>query len=215
MNTNKKNYAVLTGDIVDSSDLSFSELNEVMNRLRKGVKRFKDNYPKSIFGNLDVYSGDSWQIMMPDWRRSLRAALFLRCIIKGIEKLKLDTRVAIAWGDIEEESLNPERISESTGTAFQNSGRSLEKMSKDSRMSLVIEHNPEKWGVLPTAIFLLDEIVTDWKNAQANTIALALLEKTQEDIAEELRVKQPTVQKSIHRGCWQSVKKFIEEIENR
>lgn len=71
-------FGVLTGDIVSSSSLASGDLRKVLGRLRDGTKRFAEAFPGSVYGELDVFSGDGWQVLMTDWERSLRAALFLR-----------------------------------------------------------------------------------------------------------------------------------------
>ncbi len=215
MTTQNNRYAVLTGDIVGSSKLEPGQLKDVMDRLRKSVARFKQTYPDAILGNLDVYSGDSWQLLMPDWQRSLRAALYVRAVIKSIEKLKLDTRVALAWGDIDEATLNPDRISESTGPAFQASGRALEKMPKGVRMAFVQDNgDSQRFGeLLSGAVLLLDEIVGGWSLNQAQAVSLALLCINQRDIGRELGVTQPNVQKTMQRARWHGVEQFLEVAE--
>ncbi len=61
---NKKAYAVLTGDIVNSSKLTSSQSTNAMQWLRDAAKRFGILYPQSIYGELDTFRHDSWQILM-------------------------------------------------------------------------------------------------------------------------------------------------------
>lgn len=217
MTSHKKRYAVLTGDVVNSSKLTPKELKQAMDQLRKGAERFEEKYPESILGSLDVYSGDSWQMLMPDWNRSIRAALYLRAIVKSIEKLKIDTRIALAWGDIDENTLNPERISETTGAAFKASGHALAEMPKGSRMAFVTDQKQigDANQLLSLIMILVDEIASKWKRSQARAMYLSLLEMNQMEIAEELQVKQPTVHEAIQSGGWQSLRQLIETLENR
>ena len=81
-------YAVLTGDVVASSKQPPSALQEIMQRLRKGAEQFSKTFPDSVYGRLDVYSGDGFQLLMSDLGRSLRAAVFLRARLKRLMPIK-------------------------------------------------------------------------------------------------------------------------------
>jgi len=216
MAKNNKDFAVLTGDLVKSSRLSAPELKQAMQTLRDAAKRFQAAFPDSILGELDVYSGDGWQMLMPDWRRSLRAAVFLRATIKGEKNLKLDSRVAIAWGKVDQSSINPSRISESTGEAFTESGRALAGMDSGAHMSLHAKANMgiADTGILSASVALLDNIVHRWKPAQARAVSLSLLGHTQEQVAANLGVSQPTVHQAIQ-GCgWHGISDLLTTVEN-
>lgn len=207
-----KRYAVLKGDIIDSSRLSVPDQRSLKQRLREGAKRFAETFPRSVFGQLDVFSGDSWQLLMPEWRRSLRAAIYMRAVAKSVETLKADTRIAIGWGSVDEESLMPGRITESTGDAFTRSGHRLENMAKHERLAFdgdVEESAP----FVRASLALADEIADRWKAKQAQAIAMALLGQKQEEIAAATGKKQPTVYKALKSAGWRGVEKFLEEIE--
>lgn len=214
MKTSKK-YAVLTGDIIESSQLSPKTLKKLFQELRDNSKKFNEIYPNAIKGNLDVYSGDSWQLLMTDIKKSIRAALYLRAVIKSWEKPKIDTRIAIAIGNIDEATLNTKRVSESTGEAFTESGRALQEMPRSSRMALKATnfYSKESNKILKASIYLLDEIAANWKPGQANTIRLALLGFNQEKIAKQLGVSQPTVNQASKTASWWAIESFLKELE--
>lgn len=107
MDDKPQRYAVVTGDIVGSSKLPPSDLQKLLQRLREGAEQFSAAFPGAVFGKLDVFSGDGWQMLMPDWKRSLRAAVYMRAVAKSTEALRTDTRVAVAWGAVDTESLKP------------------------------------------------------------------------------------------------------------
>lgn len=215
MTPKNKIFAVLTGDLVKSSRLSAPELKQAMQILRDAAKRFQAAFPDSILGELDVYSGDGWQILMPDWRRSLRAAVFLRATIKGEKYLKLDSRVAIAWGKIDQSSINPSRISESTGEAFTESGRALADMDRGAHMSLHAKANMgiADAGILSASVALLDNIVHKWKPAQARAVSYVILGLKQEEAAEELKISQPTVHRSVTSAGWHPIEQLLKRTE--
>ena len=210
-----KTWAVLTGDIVASSKLSPVRLKAVMQRLRDGAERFQDAYPNSIHGKLDVFSGDGWQMLMPDRQLSLRAAIYMRACVRSEEGEKSDSRVAIAWGEVDAGNLNPDKLSESTGEAFTASGRALEGMRKPERMAISPgnDRSPDYRRLLIVSIHLLDEIVSRWKPGQAQSVALALLDNTQLRISKDLDISQSAVSQALHPAGWAAVERFVSELE--
>lgn len=209
-----KTWAVLTGDIVGSSKLEPTVLKAVMQRLRESAVLFGQVFDGSVRGKLDVYSGDGWQLLVPDWRRSLRAGLYLRAVLKSEEMFKTDTRVAIAWGPVDEADVNPARISESTGPAFTRSGRALAEMKRHDRLALDIGSTDWPGKLLGTSVKLIDELASGWTPRQAIVLAAALIDESQGDIAERLGVSQPTVNRLLRRAGWQGMDRFLICLEN-
>lgn len=215
MDTNPQRYAVLTGDIVGSSKLPPSDLQKLMQRLREGAERFATTFPGAVFGKLDVFSGDGWQILMSDWKRSLRAAIYMRALAKGEEGLKTETRVAVAWGGVDAESLKPERISESTGEAFTLSGRALKNMRKQGRLILDAGESSGEGRFLRASVALVDELADHWTSRQAQVVAMALLSRSQEEIATAIGKQQPTVQQALRTAGWHGIDDLLKELEYR
>ncbi|MCJ7679942.1 MAG: hypothetical protein MUP70_04370 [Candidatus Aminicenantes bacterium] len=215
MNTDKQIYAVLSGDIVNSSQLQPKDVKVVMQRLRDGADKFEAVFPRSVFGKLDVFSGDGWQLVMKRYELSLRTALFLRAEVMRDEKLKIDTRVAVAWGTVDVDTMNPERVSESTGAAFTESGRLLKDMPKRSRLLLRTDKSLSDTPFLMSTVLLLDEMAAHWTPRQADTLALALLNHTQEEIADKRGKSQPTVHQALQTSGWRGIEEFLKVVEYR
>lgn len=217
MESNRHSFAVLTGDIVRSSKLSPDDLKKTMQRLRDNTGRIEKTFPGTVYGTLDVFSGDGWQLLIKDLKRSLRMALFLRAVIKSDVKLKLDTRIALGWGAVDQDILNPNRISESTGEAFTLSGRALQNMEKHSRfvVSISDDLSTPATRMFQAAIGLLDELLTRATPRQMQALSLALLDKPQEKIAEETGKSQSTINQALQTAAWRSIEKLIQETEYR
>jgi len=211
-----KTWAVLTGDVVGSSKLGSKTLQTVMRRLRDGAEQFGEVFEGAVYGKLDVFRGDSWQILIEDRRFSLRAAVFIRACIKGMEEVKADSRVAVAWGAIDSASLNQERVSESTGEAFTASGHALAEMKAPERLAIRpgIVLPPANGRLLTAAVALLDQIVTRWKPGQAQAVEQALLRRTQVEISRRLEVSQPTVNQAMRTAGWKAIELLVTETEN-
>lgn len=214
MSNKGKMYAVLTGDIVGSSRLDPAELRALMQRLRDGAKRFEQAFAGTVVGELDVFSGDGWQMLMPDWKRSLRAAIFMRALAKADMEIDADTRVAVGWGGVDVTSLNRGRISESTGEAFLRSGRALKAMKRQDRLTVACGEASGREALLRAALGLVDELARRWTVRQASKIAQALLGRGQEEIARDGNTSQPTVNRALQSAGWRGIEGLLEEVEH-
>jgi len=213
-------YAVLTGDIVESVKLNPINLKMVTQSIKEGQASFNKVYPGAMIGLLDIFSGDSWQVLMGNEYLSIRAQLYFRALVKAVKDLSADTRIALAWGKIDESTINPERISESTGEAFTLSGRALAEMDKSSRLTMKLsdtltQDKEYAYSLLPHTMLLLDEISKRWTEKQAEAIALALLGVKQKTIAAELSIAQSTVNKRLNGAGWDNLSQYLKCIEYR
>lgn len=216
---NQACYAVLTGDLVKSARLDPVNLKVVLQSLQEGQIRFNKTYANSIVGRMAIFSGDSWQVLMNKFNLSFRLALYFRALVKASEGLKADTRIAVAWGQIDEEALNPDSISESTGQAFTLSGRAMAEMGRSNFLAMKLPGNLDHnlYGglkYLTPSILLLDAVSSRWTEKQSEIMALALLGCTQNQIASELDITQPTVNKSLNAAGWKRLKEFLDHVEN-
>jgi len=216
---NQACYAVLTGDLVKSARLDPVNLKVVLQSLQEGQIRFNKTYANSIVGRMAVFSGDSWQVLMNKVNLSFRFALYFRALVKAAEGLSADTRIAVTWGQIDEETLNPDSISESTGQAFTLSGRALTEMDRSKFLVMEIPENLHQGlhgglKYLPLSMLLLDAVSSRWTEKQSEIMVLALLGCTQNQIASELDITQPTVNKSLNAAGWKRLKEFLDHVEN-
>ncbi len=212
--------AVLTGDIVKSAKLDPVNLKVVIQNIKDGQARFNTAYPGAIIGQADIFSGDSWQVLMEHVHLSVRAVLYFRAVVKAVQGLKADTRVALAWGRIDESTINPERISESTGEAFTLSGRALAEMDKSRRLIMtlpdaIVKNKLNDYAFLSYTLLLIEEITNNWTEKQAAAIILALLGAKQKTIAAELGLVQSTVNKRLNGAGWKNLSQYLDFIEYR
>lgn len=71
-------YAVLTGDLVKSTDLPARELDRVRNHFLKRINAVKTWDKGLVAGNAEFVQGDAWQLALTIPGRALRVAIFLR-----------------------------------------------------------------------------------------------------------------------------------------
>jgi len=212
--------AVLTGDIIKSVKLDPINLKMVIQSLKEGQASFDKVYPGAMIGVLDIFSGDSWQVLMGHEYLSIRAQLYFKALVKAVKGLSADTRIALAWGKIDESTVNPERISESTGEAFTLSGRALAEMDKSRRLTMKLpdtltQDKESAYSLLPHTILLLDEISKRWTEKQAEAVVFALLGSKQKTIAAELNIVQSTVNKRLNGAGWDNLSQYLNHIEYR
>ena len=213
-------YAVLTGDIIASSDMSAETLSRVRGGLQQAAETFCNAYKSSAEArmdrpaDMDMYRGDGWQLLLTEQALGLRLALFLRASLRS--KYGADTRIAIAVGGCDE--INTGKLSLSVGEAFTLSGRALEGMTGYFDMTAVL---PERAGTMkrwvPASVHLVSEIVRGWTRRQSEVAALALLHPnaTHEDLSRMLvpPVAKQTVTASLSGAGWRALLEALAAFE--
>ncbi len=213
-----KRYAVLTGDVVNSSKLTSEQSAKAMQWLRDAANKFTYLYPESIIGELDTFRHDSWQMLMAEPSLSLRAAVYLRVSLMrhSGKSVLYDSRVSIGVGDVE--TIDESRISNSRGPAFTISGKNLDAMERTRLTYEVQKEVPVAFALLGrAAVPLLDCLITDWTPTVARAVHGSLERLTQEKIAELLPpnprtgrpVTRQAVADSLERGHWGTVEEGL------
>ena len=210
--------AVITGDIVHSSRLSpedWEKLHAIMKESSRSLREFfKEVAPLDV----DIFRGDSWQLLTLDPSKSLRISLFYRAIIRAkMGKPNIDTRMAIAVGGID--SIPETRVSEGHGEAYTLSGEALDRLTKSKAAKMCFVHeNDELALTFDIIVRLIDAIATQWTDKQALAFSGALRGMKQEEIAEKLwekRITQQAVAQHLSRAGWDAVEQGIVYFESR
>ena len=218
----KKAYAVLTGDLVDSSKLTSKQSANAMRWLREAVKKFEELHPQSISGELDTFRHDSWQLLVKKPALCLKTAVYLRTALKlhSKRKVKYDSRISIGVGEVE--LIADSRISDSRGPAFTISGKNLDAMKRNRLMCRTQFEESLAFSLLgQVALPLLDCVVTDWTSTESHAVHGTLEGLTQEKIARLLppnprtgkTVTRQAVADSLERGYWTTVEGVLDSIE--
>jgi len=189
-------FSVLTGDVVNSSQLVIKNRAKLPDILKASFSLAKEIIPRSIHSDLDIFRGDSFQGVLRNPELSLKASLLIRTqLIFKLSDTKIrkavDARIAIGIGTIDFVPKN-RKGSEGDGQAFKLSGIGLDEMKKNQRLVIRTpwsEINEE----LETECALIDGLINRWSGVQAEAMAMQLQNKTQEEMAKELGIKQPAV----------------------
>lgn len=188
--------AVITGDIINSTETTS------VNWLR-ALKSVLNQYGSSP-EKWEIYRGDSFQLRIPA-KEAILTAFHIKATIKQIKNK--DVRMAIGTGT---EDYVSEKISESNGTAYQNSGLCFESLQKKN---LAIQSGNSDWDepfnlMLELALFIANK----WSSSQA-TIIKTVIEnphKNQNQLAELLNKSQSTISASLDRSGYDSLQKLID-----
>ncbi len=182
--------AVLTGDIINSRraepEVWLDDLKQIFNRFGKQSKDW------------EIYRGDSFQISLPP-QMALEVAFLIKAAIK--KHKPLDVRISIGLGNIDYKS---EKISESNGSAFVNSGEQFEKLKKNT-LAIKSDHSgfDRKFNIMLNLImFFADK----WSPATAQVIQTSLENKDlkQSEIARKLNKKsQSQISEILKRGGYE------------
>ena len=120
---------------------------------------------------VDIFRGDSWQILILDPIRSLRTALFYRASLRAkMDSHQFDTRTSIAIGTIE--FVPKDRVSNGDGEAYRHSGACLEKLKKQRMwFSFPDNEREEQFNII---VQLIDALALRWTDKQALAVTGAL-----------------------------------------
>jgi hypothetical protein len=214
----QKLYAVLTGDMVGFSRLAEQERIRLHQVMRQGSAVLRQAFGRAVPLDLDIFRGDSWQLLVAQPALSLRVGISYRVFMRvRMQSNHIDTRMAIAIGRID--YLPEDGISGADGEAFRRSGEALEAMPKDRRLTLARCQDDGKpmARAVDVAVQLVDHLAMRWTQKQAQAIAGALQGWTQEKIAKgwwESRITQQAVAQHLDRAGWSAVARALEFIED-
>ena len=180
--------AIITGDIINSqkteSELWLPKLTELLGRWSATPETW------------EVYRGDEFQLKC-SVDEVFSKSLAIKSLIRTFENL--DVRLAIGIGN---EVFLSEKITESNGSAYVNSGRLLNDIKTDGR-TLAIQTETDKVNRDLNILFKWTSIDFDnWTVATAEIIHRLLInpELTQEELAKELNITQSSVSQRIKRS---------------
>lgn len=188
--------AVITGDVINSrkvaSGLWLEDLKQALNTYGSEPKDW------------EIYRGDSFQLVLTA-EKALESALIIKATIKQYKEL--DVRMAIGLGEMD---YIAEKITESNGTAFVNSGECFEELKKQT---LGIKTPWEDFNSSFNLLFSFVLMVADnWTSTSAEILKKALEnpEFNQSQLAQALnRKSQSSISASLKRAGYDELKNMI------
>lgn len=207
----KKSYAILTGDIVGSSKLNPAQRKKLLGYLKSTSKEIRKLYKDLVPFDVDIFRGDSWQLLVTESKFALRIALLFRASLKSkMDIREFDSKIFIGIGTID--SFPGQRVSLGNGEAFVLSGRGLENLKK---YIMGIDYPSfEKNDYLGLIVQLIDVLASDWTVKQSASLSGALKGLTQKEIADSLKLKQQTVYGHLTGSHFTEIEHVLHFIEN-
>lgn len=200
-------FAVLTGDIVRSSELDPGALDEIMSALDTAARDLSGWAPGMSAG-FARRGGDGWQIVHDNAVFCFRAALWLQAVVRRGGKDRA-TRIALATGS---GALDPQAIRDpnaASGPAFTASGRLLETLKHPALMAHA------DGGALSAALRLADHIGQGWTQAQARALCEALPPGAgpRAEAAERLGITRQAVNQALWGAGFPALEEALELLE--
>ncbi|MGJ8626764.1 MAG: hypothetical protein ACSHXB_07385 [Sulfitobacter sp.] len=180
-------WAVLTGDIVKSSDMTSDELTRTFKGLQDAAQVIESWQDAPVY--FTRFRGDGWQIVVKP-ALCLRALSALRAAVRRSGK-GFETRIGIGLGTA---VIHDGDLAGAEGPAFVRSGHALDQMKRGSLLAA-----PDAPQALRVTLPLVDHIIKGWTVRQADIayLMLTLEGPTQADVADLLNLTQQTVQQQI------------------
>lgn len=207
--------SVITGDIIGSTFIrNDKRKDKLLDLIKECLKDVKKSEKNAIQQSFEIFRGDSFQGIVVDIKKTvaivlkIKAGLLMRSM--QLKNAKLDARISVGIGSA---GAAAKIIKESDGIAFHLSGKQLDEMKeKNKRISIVSEDDKlnKHLDLLST---LLELITKRWTFQQAEVMYYLLNNKTQTDIAEILKLAQPSINQRAQLGRKNEIMKAINYFE--
>jgi len=187
---------IITGDIINSKT---SDPKIWLDAL-KSILNSYGNEPEQW----EIFRGDSFQLETNP-ENALKATFLIKATIKQFKKI--DVRLAIGIGD---KTYHSEKITESNGSAFVNSGECFENLKKTT---LAIKSPVKTFNTTMNLMFDLALLTVDsWTATSAKLIKTALENPdfNQEQLAKLYGSTQSNISKGLKRGGIDEIQKLLQ-----
>lgn len=191
-----KLFAVITGDIINSSRIKGLERRKLTAGLRALGKKM--DVPDFGVVSFEVIRGDSFQLVMKHPENIIRAMLMIRAHFRSIrleEAGYVDARLGAGIGPIEYKSTSQH---ESDGSAYRFAAIALEEIENAMPAQMNLRSQLKTVDTQIQALLVAMEfIVSGWTSAQARTMWWSLQSLTQSDISSRIGVTQSTITRTL------------------
>jgi hypothetical protein len=216
--------ATISADIVSSTSLSVEELTLLQSEIRRFLDGLSEKSQGKNWGRL--FKGDSVEIFLLDPHEALRTALLLKTLVKktfswGKETnakrelfRKYGIRLAIGIGEMRTADQKQDILD---GEAIYNSGRLLEKASKEKlsvkRSMFFACPNSLLTEYVDVMVALLDTLLRNATSRQNEILYYRLSRKNEKEIAEILNIKQSAVNQRSNSTGWKAIESAVHYYE--
>lgn len=206
-------YAVITGDIINSTKFDAFKRDKLLQKLDTFFRKYSAESENEMHLKIqfEIFRGDSFQGLLDSPAEALKLCILMRSYLKSQfdSELTLDARIAIGIGEIGYKS---EKLSESDGEAFHNSGRLLDVMKKLPQQIGLQSPWPNLNNDINIGLVLLETIISKWTPLQADVVYLKLSGQTELQISKVLNIAQSSVNQRAKAAAWGAVEIFIKHF---
>lgn len=187
--------SVITGDIINSKGIDPKKWLEALKKVLNTCGKEPNEW--------EIYRGDSFQLEIKP-ENALEKAILIKATIKGLKDV--DVRLAIGIGD---KTYTSNKITESNGTAFVNSGECFEQLKKHT---LAIK---SPFTAFDAQINIMIELalltMNNWTVTTAGLVKTALEhpELNQRELAEFFNKTQGNISQGLKRSGFDEISKMI------
>lgn len=180
--------SIITGDIIGSRQQESEHWVEDLKKILTPFGKTPSQW--------EVYRGDEFQIEVKNPEEALLTAILVKAHLRAI---KSDARMSIGFGD---KTHDAEKISESNGSAFINSGELFETLKKQKVTLAMRTGNNEIDEKLNLMIQLALTFMDSWLVQSAEFVAMAIENPTlsQDELGQKLGINQAAVSRRQKRA---------------
>jgi hypothetical protein len=206
--------AVITGDLVNSSQFEPQRMAAIIVRLNSEFERLRTDYSDDTV-NFSMYRGDSFQGIVEDVHTALTIAIRLKALVNsftdsysqpGNKTPIADVRISIGIG---EGNYDPNAIHISNGEAFQLSGRTLDTMKQHNLKMCLTTPSKELNDEFMVHMNFLDGVTDRWSIASAEVVYYLLRNYKEQDIAKALNRSQAAINLRKKAAGWDEIKSLL------
>lgn len=210
-----KKLAVLSGDLINSTQYEVETLKSVILVLKKEFKTLAAQYPNEVI-SFSIYRGDSFQGVIENTALALPIALQIKAAISSFTEVKdtpknatpiPDVRISIGIG---EASYQKDALSESNGEAFLLSGRTLDTMKIEGAKMALTTADKEINEEFKVHLKFLDALTNRWSIASAEVIYYLIKGFKEQEIAHTLNRSQAAINQRKKAAGWDGIKLLLE-----
>lgn len=186
--------AIITGDIINSREGNVLQWLESL----KTVLQKYGKEPKQW----EIYRGDSFQLVIPP-QDALLVAFHIKACIKQTKNY--DVRIGLGLG---EETYSAQKITESNGEAYVNSGECFENLKKQTLA--IRSNNSEFDNTINLMLSIILLTANNWSNTVAEAIKTSIEHpnKYQKETAKLLKKSQSSISEALKRGGYEEISKI-------
>ena len=202
--------AVITGDIKNFTALEIDKRQKFINQTALLFKSWVSS-PEDA----EIFRGDSFQLIFKEPKVALYKGIQAICWFIQNSELKnnvfLSSRISIGIGSV---AYIGNGVLNSDGEAFHLSGRNFDEQ-QDGELIGIHLNDQNKDRLLQVLLVFINKLIIQWNKGQAEVIYLILENKTQQQIGEQLKISQSSVNSRLKTSQWKDIAhafKYIEDL---